>query len=169
MPLISHDPPDDLGTTSSVSLGGFLVALKIVAVILAAITAFIILTVAVSSWFDLDFDATFWIAAGAILLALTLIRPWWFWNHPKALLVRSLLTDTGAVLLYLVITGSVILTGVRRQLAITHARNECIRLLAAAHNAHDRVQALYGNGATNLPHNDTEPRAYSCERLLESK
>ena len=169
MSLISHEPPDDFADGSSISQAGFLIALKIVGTILAAITALLVLSYFASAWFNLDFDATYWIAAGAILLALTLIRPWWFWSHPKALVVRSLLTDTGAVLLYLVITGSVILTGVRRQLAITRTRNECIRLLAVAHNAHDRIRVLYGNGATNLPHNDTEPRAYSCERLLESK
>jgi hypothetical protein len=166
---MSHESIDDSDSSPSVSSAGLWGSLKLVALILAAIAALLLLSAAGSSWFKLDFDATYWIAAGAIILALTLIRPWWFWNHPYAALVRSLLTDRGAIVLYLALAGIVTITGVRRQLAIARARNECIRLLAAAHTTHDRVQALYSNGVTHLPHNDAEPQAFSCERLLESK
>lgn len=131
------------------------------------IALFIAAIAKASAWFRLDRDATFWIAAGVVLLVLTLVRPWWFWYHPKALLVRTLLTDRGAILLYLGITIAIIVIGVTRQMAIARARAECVRLLAEAKDVHERVRVLYGHGVTNLPHNDDEPRAFTCGRLLE--
>jgi hypothetical protein len=169
VPLLDREPPEDLDTSNSVSPSGLLGALKVGAVILAAIVGFTVLVETASSRFNLDFDAVFWIAAGAVLLVLTLVRPWWFWYHAKAVLVRRLLTDPGAIALYLLITGGLILTGVRRQVAITHAREECRRLLTAANDPHERVKALYGRGAQNIPQVEGEPRAFSCERLLETR
>jgi len=163
--MFSRTPPDlDDASVSLAGLGG---ALKIMLVVLGAVASFIFVLVVVSRWLRLDFDAVFWTGGGAFLLAMTLIRPWWFWHHPKALFVRSILTDTGAIILYVLLTGSMIVTGVRRQMAINRARRECEVAVAKANDVHDRVRVLYEQGARNLPQSDREPRSLTCERLLE--
>ncbi len=169
MSLFSREPPTDLDTNPAISPIGLLRALKVGLLILTSIIGLLFLTSQMSSRFNLDIDATYWIVVGAIFMTLTLIRPWWFWEHPTALSVRSKLTDPGTVILYLLITGSLIFTGVRRQLAIADARDACLRSLAAARTPQERVKALYGNGVASLPQNEDEPKAYTCERLLESK
>jgi len=165
--MLRDHPPPDVDTTLSVSPRGLVGALKVGILIFAVIVAFGFLVYLVSSRFHLEFDATFWTAAGLVLLSFTLIRPWWFWYHPKALFVRSLITDTGATLLYVALTGSIIVTGVRRQVAITRARHACAQGLASAKNVHERVRVLYGQGVDSLPRSEDEPRSFRCERLLE--
>ena len=169
MHIFDREPPQNLDTSASVSPRGLLGALKIAVLIIGALAAFIVLVAKTSARFTLDFDATFWIGTGALLLFFTLLRPWWFWSHPKALFVRAFLGDTATLLLYLTISGGVIVVAVRRQVAITHARENCEQLLAAAKNTHAKVMVLYGNGANRLPHVDKEPRAFTCERLLEAQ
>jgi len=88
---MANDLTSGIDTTPPVSGAGLLGALKVGLLILTAIISCIASIAAVSSWFRLDFDGTFWICGGAVLVVLTLVRPWWFWDHPKALLARKLL------------------------------------------------------------------------------
>jgi hypothetical protein len=44
-------------------------------------------------------------ALGVAVAALTLLRPWWFWSHPKAMFFRDLVGDAGTTVVYLVIAG----------------------------------------------------------------
>ena len=166
---MASDLTNGIDTTPTVSGAGLLGALKVGLLILAAIIAFVGSVVAVSSWFHSDFDGTFWIGGGVVLVVLTLVRPWWFWDHPKALLARKLLTDRGAFLTYVAVAAVIISIGIRRDLAIAHARKDCLSALSVATDAHARMRTLYGRGATNLPHVDREARTITCERLLESR
>jgi hypothetical protein len=42
---------------------------------------------------------------GVGIAALTIVRPWWFWSHPKAMFLRGLIGDHSTALLYLLIAG----------------------------------------------------------------
>lgn len=44
--------------------------------------------------------------AAVIVIALTLTRPWWYWEHFNARRVRALLTDRGAIAFYLLLAAA---------------------------------------------------------------
>ena len=109
-----------------------------------------------------------WIALclGAVAIAVvlaTVLRPAWFWDHGKAIILRDLFGDRGAIALYLGISlgGLVVLS--LRETHVLHQRAYCLRQLAAASNVHERVQILYG---PNTP--SVKPKSsgrYDCEEL----
>jgi hypothetical protein len=73
--------------------------------------------VALSARLGLDVDATIWIGLGVALFGLTLIRPWWFWDHPKAMFARNLFGDRGTMMVYLSIALAAVVAGALRAAA----------------------------------------------------
>jgi hypothetical protein len=114
----------------------------------------------------LDFDATLFTGAAIALALLIISRPFWFWNDPRVAFVRRRLGEPATVVVYLAFAIAIGVVSVRRQLAFTHARQECQRLLAAAATPQQRMAVLYRNGVTGLPDVNHASTAFSCERLL---
>jgi hypothetical protein len=50
-----------------------------------------------------QFDRVFLVVGGLLTLGGTWLRPWWFWEHPKALFLRRILGDSGTALFYMII------------------------------------------------------------------
>ena len=50
---------------------------------------------------------SFFAALALAIVTLTLLRPWWFWAHPKARILRDLIGDRPTMLLYLLIGGGI--------------------------------------------------------------
>jgi hypothetical protein len=153
-----------------VTIAGLLGALKFALRRLVGIVALIAIPVLLNAFFGLDLDSMFWIVVGITLATLTILRPWWFWNHPKVIALRGLITDRGVTSGYLVFAALGIVGGAWRQAAITSARNDCIAALARAKDTHERFQILFRNGASNLPRvGGGTPRSIICEKLLEPR
>ncbi len=153
-----------------VSPSGLAAAFRVAALVLAAILLCIVLTVKVTEWWMVDFDAAFWFEAGVLFAILTLTRPWWFWNHPKAMWLRDIIGDKATIVLYLIVAGGIMVVSVRRQVAIAHTRADCARALAGVSDVHARLRILYHAGAVAIPRlESSEPRALNCERLLEQR
>lgn len=45
-------------------------------------------------------DQVFWGGFGIVLALLTMARPWWFWENPKARWLRRLIGDEATALVY---------------------------------------------------------------------
>lgn len=151
----------------SFSARGFLGALGTVLFWCLVLAAFIAALVWLQGHAGLEFESGYWAGAGILLLILTLKRPNWFWNHPKATFVREILGDLGTSIAYCGVALLLFGTSAYRQVAITHARRVCAAEVAASSDVHARVRALYGAGATGLPRLDrSTPSAMTCERLL---
>ena len=134
----------------------------------AAILLCITLTFKAASWFTLDFDALLWCEAGVLFAVLTLKRPWWFWNHPKATFVRDIIGDKATIVVYLALAAGIMVVSVRRQLVVSRTRADCVRALSGVTDVHARLRILYHAGAVGIPRvENSAPRALSCERLLE--
>ena len=163
-------PSEDLLTqVAEVSPSGLLEALRFFVIIIGALVLFLGVSVGASSLFHLDQDATFIVAFGMFAIGATLLRPWWFWYHPTALFVRHLLTDVGAIMLYLAIGTVAVTIGVRRELAVRSARAACVQAYASARDSHERVRVLHHQGASDLPSDGgrNTPKSITCERLLQ--
>jgi hypothetical protein len=50
--------------------------------------------------FQIEVNRVFLVVGGTLLLGASWLRPWWFWEHPKAQLLRKILGDTGTALVY---------------------------------------------------------------------
>lgn len=56
-------------------------------------------------------DRMLWIGSGAFLALMTVVRPWWFWEHHKAKWLRDLVGDEVTALLYLALAGLMVWVG----------------------------------------------------------
>jgi hypothetical protein len=58
----------------------------------------------VADWVDdttgFDADRSVFIGLGVFSLACTWVRPWWYWEHPKALWLRDLIGDVATQVVY---------------------------------------------------------------------
>jgi hypothetical protein len=156
-------------TPRTVSASGLLGVLRVIGVIIGACAVLIGAAIGAEAWLHLDFDAVVWSEVGVVFLTLTLVRPWWFWSHPKAQLVRGIIGDRATSVLYLAVSAWIIVVGVRRQVTISRTRADCVRALAGVTDVHTRLRILYHAGAVGIPRLSDEPRALSCERLLEAR
>ena len=67
-----------------------------------------VLAIALQAWAGIDPERTLMVDAGAVLAGLTWTRPDWFWEHPKAQLLRGLIGDRLTIVVYgLVAAGSI--------------------------------------------------------------
>jgi len=84
-------------------------------------------------------------AVGAIVLfVVSLLRPSWFWNHAKVVLVRSILGDTGASVFYVAISLGLGLFGANRVAYWRAAGAQCSHLYSSAIDSHRRTQVIQG-------------------------
>ena len=84
-----------------------------------------IVVLLVGSWglarvLDLQFDRVFLVVGGFLTLGGTWLRPWWFWEHPKALFLRRILGDSGTALVYTIIGMGMVYLGFFTTFRITH-------------------------------------------------
>jgi hypothetical protein len=84
-----------------------------------------ILVLLAGSWglarvLDLQFDRVFLVVGGFLTLGGTWLRPWWFWEHPKARFVRRILGDSGAAVAYTIIGMGMVYLGFFTTFRITH-------------------------------------------------
>jgi hypothetical protein len=137
---------------------------------LAVIVFGIGLAFQVSSRFGVDLDAALGFEVGLLLAIVTIKRPWWFWNHPKATFLRDIVGDTATIIVYLAIAAAFMFISVRRQVTIARTRADCESALADVTDVHARLRILYHAGAVGIPSvSRDEPHALSCARLLEHR
>ena len=153
----------------SVTPAGLFGALKVALRSLAALVALAAIPGVLNAWLGLDWDSMFWIVFGATFATLALVRPSWFWNHPRVVALRIIITDRGVILAYLSFAALGIVAGAWRQTGITNARNNCVAALARAKDSHERFQILFRTGANNLPGDGRTPKSIICEKLLEPR
>jgi hypothetical protein len=67
-----------------------------------------------------QFDRVFLVVGGLLTLGGTWLRPWWFWEHPKALFLRRILGDSGTALFYTIIGMGMVYLGFFTTFRITH-------------------------------------------------
>jgi hypothetical protein len=60
---------------------------------------------------QVQFDRVFLVVGGLLTLGGGWLRPWWFWEHPKALFLRRILGDTGAALVYTILGSGMVYLG----------------------------------------------------------
>jgi hypothetical protein len=72
---------------------------------------FVLGLVALSAVTGLDPSRVFCTGVGAAVVVLALWRPWWFWGHPTAVMVRRVLGDRGMQALYLAVGLAGLLVG----------------------------------------------------------
>jgi hypothetical protein len=150
-----------------VTARGLLEALRFVLLVLLGLAAFLWILAQLQTHAGLDFAAGYWAGTGILFLILTLRRPWWFWDHPKARFVRDIIGDRGTTVLYVGIALTLLGVSAYRQVAIVRARRSCAAALAAAKDVHERMRVLYGPGVSGLPRVDkSSSTAFTCERLL---
>ncbi|MDX6355204.1 MAG: hypothetical protein QOF98_2107 [Streptomyces sp.] len=56
-------------------------------------------------------DRALWLGFGALLAALTLARPWWFWESYKARWLRGLIGDEPTAAFYLAMAAAMMWVG----------------------------------------------------------
>ena len=56
-------------------------------------------------------DRTLWVGVGLLLAAMTLARPWWFWESWKARWLRGLIGDEPTAGFYLVVAAAMVWVG----------------------------------------------------------
>jgi hypothetical protein len=56
-------------------------------------------------------DRVLWAGCGIVLAGLTLVRPWWFWEHSKARWLRGLVGDEAAAVFYLLVAAACLYAG----------------------------------------------------------
>jgi hypothetical protein len=59
----------------------------------------------------LDGGRVLWVGLGLFLAALTITRPWWFWENYKARWTRRLLGDELTAFIYLVVAATMVWAG----------------------------------------------------------
>ncbi|HET9983604.1 MAG TPA: hypothetical protein VFQ38_08450 [Longimicrobiales bacterium] len=67
-------------------------------------------------------DRVLYTGLGAGLILATLLRPAWFWEHPKARWLRNLVGDEATALFYLAVGGACVWIGVFTQLPFGRSR-----------------------------------------------
>jgi hypothetical protein len=82
------------------------------------------------------------ILGGAALLAVTLLRPTFFWYHAKVSLVRSLIGDKGAAVFYVACGIAFGLYGTNRLAYWKEAAAVCSRQYEDAADSHQRMRVL---------------------------
>jgi hypothetical protein len=75
---------------------------------------------ALSRVLHVQFDRVFLVVGGLLTLGGTWLRPWWFWEHPKALFLRRILGDRGTALFYTIIGMGMVYLGFFTTFRITH-------------------------------------------------
>ena len=113
------------------------------------IVAFIVLAIGIGAggaWLAdvLHIDATPVVAVlGGIAVIFAAIFRWWpFWWHVKALLVRSILGDRGAMVFYVVVGVGLTVWGGLRIRDWSADATTCRRLYFEAQSPQDRIRAL---------------------------
>ena len=56
-------------------------------------------------------DRTLWVGVGLFLAAMTLTRPWWFWENYKARWLRGLIGDEPTAGIYLAVAAAMVWVG----------------------------------------------------------
>jgi hypothetical protein len=84
----------------------------------------LIVGLCVGSWalaqiLHVQFDRVFLVVGGFLTLGGTWLRPWWFWEHPKALFLRRILGDSGTALFYTIIGMGMVYLGFFTSFRIT--------------------------------------------------
>jgi hypothetical protein len=85
----------------------------------------LILGLSAGSWalsrvLHIQFDRVFLVVGGFLTLGGTWVRPWWFWEHPKARFLRRIIGDAGATLAYTIIGMGMVYLGFFTAFRITH-------------------------------------------------
>jgi hypothetical protein len=115
-----------------------------------------------------DEETLFLAIGGCLIIILTILRPWWFWRHPKAAWLRGLIGDGPTTLFYLGIAGTFLYMAYARHHQIQAIIRDCESRLATAPDAHARLRVLAEAPDTLLPKSGPkEHLALSCGRFRE--
>ncbi len=68
----------------------------------------ILVTADLAGW---NRDRAMWISMGTFLAALTLARPWWFWENYRARWLRGIIGDEATAVLYILLAGTCLWVG----------------------------------------------------------
>jgi hypothetical protein len=83
----------------------------VVRVYLGILVALCAGTWALARVLHIPFDRVFLVIGGFLTLGGSWLKPWWFWQHPKALFLRRVMGDEGATLFYTIIALGMIYLG----------------------------------------------------------
>ncbi len=85
-------------------------------VVLMAVTIAVGGTLWLVSWSaGWSLDRVFWVGCGVFIGVLTVLRPWWFWEHYKARWLRRMIGDAPTAALYLVVAAVCIWVGLNTE------------------------------------------------------
>lgn len=105
---------------------------KFVLFYLLGIAGFLGAVILVAWYFGLDEDAVFAMGLAAFVFICTWLKPFWFWDHPKAFFLRNALGDTATTVLYVLAALWFFSLGYRRFRDIAASRRECAAYYAVA-------------------------------------
>ena len=93
--------PDDRPATDRSTLRGALILLAVSFLAIGALWV----TAAELGWRP---DRALWVGVGLFLAAMTLVRPWWFWENYKARWLRGLVGDEPTAGIYLALAAAMV-------------------------------------------------------------
>ena len=96
------DPADQPGDRSAIRGGAILAAVSLLA--LGSLWA-------ASTEFGWPLNRSLWVGLGLFLAAMTIIRPWWFWESWKARWLRRLIGDEPTAGIYLALAAAMVWVG----------------------------------------------------------
>jgi len=73
-------------------------------VFVAALCVFFVLAHFLQQTTGFSEDRTFLIGIGLFVGICTFLKPWWFWDHPKATLLRDIVGDTATTFIYYLVS-----------------------------------------------------------------
>jgi hypothetical protein len=101
--------------------------------------AMVSLSVLLARVLHLDEDVVFFCFLGLVFGSLTLLRPWWFWDHPKAGFLRGIIGDRATIVVYSLFAIAFVALGGRRAMLMAEAGAQCETRYATAVNSHERI------------------------------
>ncbi len=126
-------------------------------------------SVVLANVLHIDDGDAFAVLGGVALTLAAIFRPWPFWWHAKALLVRSVFGDRGATALYLLLGLGSVTWGSLRIRDWSHDAATCRQLFEQARNSQERIQALRHiprPGMSDAPGHESL-NAWTCARYRD--
>ena len=128
--------------------------------------ALVVASIMVAHALRLDEDVVLGFSTSAALGALTIMRPWWFWQDHRARWARELIGDRATIVFYLLVAAVVAVVSARRELVLEDSSHRCRQGYDSARDPHERyrVNTLIPN---KIPSVFSGSESSTCENLRE--
>jgi hypothetical protein len=114
--------------------------------------AIVVLSFGFATMFKIDVDVNVLCIFGVAFAILTALRPWWFWEHSKAYILRGMIGDRATSVVYFVVASVFVILGARRAWLIADARDLCQARYTYAADSHERMLLYDWVPRRGIPH-----------------